>query len=324
MWTKFGVTLVVLLALDLVLIFAPAFSPVPRQSSKSTTQNSGYGGSDSGPNKQPAPTIPARNSVIQAESQAKHGEEEAGHDKQQQVAVVSLPEVSVASDYKGWAKWLYDWGPWVFSLLVTVFSGFQIWLLKLTLNRVSRQAVIANRQAIISLAQVEEMEKVTEIQSKTLVLQFRPKVVVRSARATGLGIEPDVAGACKLEFLLVNLGGSPAHIVEGTVQLLSYIASSVDNIQFTDGSTLKLGEGTIAAGQRVPFAEDSMTTGTVNDLEWMHYYRGEISGRQVILIGNIWYKDDIGITRQTSLYRPFDPKTGRFEPRKDSEDEYSD
>jgi hypothetical protein len=324
MWAEFVAALVVLFALDAGLIFAPTFAPVPRQGAKPAAKNSGQIGGNSYSNKQPSPLLPAGNGIVQAEPQTKHGEEVAGHDKQQQITVVSLPEVSVSSDYKGWIKRFYDWGPWAFGGLVAVFSGFQIWLLKLTLNRVSRQADVANRQAVIMVHQVEEMRKVSEIENKTLVLQFRPRVIVRNAKATGLGIEPDIAGVCKLEFLLVNIGGSTAHVMEGCIYFLSVIASDIEHIQFKDGTEWRFGQGSLQPGQRYTLKNESMETGTVNDAEWMLYYSGKSSSRYIILMGTVWYRDEIGIIRQTGLHRVFDVKTGRFEPKKDSEEEYSD
>lgn len=125
-----------------------------------------------------------------------------------------------------------------------------------TLIYLRKQAGEMRLQRKVMVRSLRAMREQGERESKTIVLQYRPKVVVRSARATGLGIEPDVPGVCKLEFLLVNLGGSPAHILDGSsVQLWSYTASNVDNIKFVHGSDVQLEKATLEAGQRTTIAD---------------------------------------------------------------------
>lgn len=327
-WTKFGGTVLIILVLDTVLIFAPPFAPVPRQSAESSSQNSGQVGSNSRSNKQPAPPLIARNGVVQAESQTKHGEEKTGHDKQQQITVVSLPEVSVASDYKGWVKRLYDWGPWTFSGLVAVFSGFQIWLLMLTLKRVSRQADVANRQAKIMVRQVAEMRKVSEIENKTLILQYRPRIIVRHARVIafskeiGEGVFSEPV-RCRVAFQIVNIGGSPAHVVDGNIYLLSARPGEPgEEIEFKESTNMGIGHRTLQPGEWESL-EFGLDTRIPNDARWVEFYKGA-SSHTIFLLGTIWYRDDLDIPRATGIHRKYDPATKRFEPKKDSEDEYSD
>jgi hypothetical protein len=193
-----------------------------------------------------------------------------------------------------------------------------------TLIYLRKQAGEMRLQRKVMVRSLRAMREQGERENKTIVLQYRPRVIVRNAKATGLGIEAGGPGICTLEFLLVNTGGSPANIIEGSIFLLSYVASDIENIRFIDGPELHIGERVLQAGERSTIKEESMKTGTVNDAQWMLYYSGKNSDRNVLLMGTIWYKDEIGITRQTGLHRLFDPKTGRFEPKTDNEQEYSD
>ena len=193
-----------------------------------------------------------------------------------------------------------------------------------TLIYLRKQADEMRLQRKVMVRSLRAMREQGERENKTIVLQYRPRVIVRNAKAIGLGIESGSPGVCKLEFLLVNTGGSPAHIIEGSIFLLSYVAGGIDNIQFIDSPKWRFGEGELQPGERYTLTNESMTTGTVNDAEWMLYYSGEDSHRNIILMGTVWYKHDIGIIRQTGLHRVFDVKTGRFEPKKDNEEEYSD
>jgi hypothetical protein len=240
----------------------------------------------------------------------------------------------------------------LYTGLLVVVGALQFAALAGTLWIVRRQAAIMDRQTGImtthaghlenlavaadassestgkTLLEIQRQANLMETQGKlaekTIVLQFRPRIVVRNARATGLGMEPGKPGICTMESQLVNVGGSPAHIVGGFVSLFSYIAKDARDLQFIDGSKFEISKGTLQPGERSDF-EKSMETGTINDSGWMDYYVGKGSGRNLILTGTIWYNDDIGIRRQTSIYRPYDPNTGRFSPKDNSvEQENSD
>ena len=202
LWLKLIAVLAVIAGVDATLIFAPAFAPIPRQSAKPPAQGGARIQDDCQGNQQPCPLSTLVVSVEKAGSQQPNAEPVGAENKQNKVAVVSLPPVSVSSDYRGWIKRLYDWGPWGFGGLVAIFSGLQIRLLRLTLKRVSRQADVANRQAIVMVKQLKEMESTREVETRTLILQYRPKILVRGAAVSDLNL---------LRCQPADAGNSPLH-----------------------------------------------------------------------------------------------------------------
>ncbi|MGA8669923.1 MAG: hypothetical protein WB679_08605 [Terracidiphilus sp.] len=94
----------------------------------------------------------------------------ARQDEQQQptsIAIRSLPQVSVARDYKGFWGVVYDWGPWVFAFLLVVVGAFQIVLLIVHATHLKGLASAATVNATAITRQAELMEKqLREIRSQ--------------------------------------------------------------------------------------------------------------------------------------------------------------
>jgi hypothetical protein len=68
----------------------------------------------------------------------------AAQNQQQKITVVSLPDVSIAKQKKGFWDYLFEWGPWIFNLLLVIVGGLQVWLLLRTWKTIGRQADIAD------------------------------------------------------------------------------------------------------------------------------------------------------------------------------------
>jgi hypothetical protein len=62
---------------------------------------------------------------------------------QPSVNIDKIPPVTVVPQKRDWA----DWGYWVFSALLVVVGGFQVWLLWRTLGAITEQANLMERQA---------------------------------------------------------------------------------------------------------------------------------------------------------------------------------
>ena len=76
------------------------------------------------------------------------------------------------------------------------------------------------RQVGIMDGQLTEAKESRDIQTKTLILQYRPKVIVRNATAKAFTAQLGERAQCIVAFQIVNTGGSPAHIVDGDIYLL--------------------------------------------------------------------------------------------------------
>lgn len=189
---------------------------------------------------------------------------------------------------------------------------------------IKRQAQLMNRQALIMVHQLKEMRKVSEIENRSLILQYRPKLIVRSAKAADFNTALGLQARCRMEFQLVNTGGSAAHIFAGEIRLLAVLAISEHDIRMMHGTEHGIGITSLQPGVGTN-VEEWMTTGALVDTEWMDFYEGRAAERRYLYLqGTIWYRDDLGIPRRTGLSRKYDPSTRRFTPEKDSEEEYSD
>jgi hypothetical protein len=317
-WAKFAGTLIVLFALDAVLIFAPAFAPISRQSAKSPSQRGTQAKQECQAGKEPYPTPTAGDGAKRSGAQQVDAAAIGPHNKPNEITVVSLPEISVSSDYKGWVKRLYDWGPWAFSGLVVVSGFFQIWLLKLTLDRVRRQGDVANRQAKIMVSQVEEMRKVSDIANRTLIAQFRPKVIIRRIeliKGSGVwGIHVEVA----------NVGGTNANVTGGKIDMRWRVGKELRDQPLHRESIESF---SLEAGGETSF-NIAMTANERFESK-MHVFQlafeeGRPDKYCMQAVGVLRYTDDSGAGKKTGFFRNLDIETRRFYPVQNSEDEYQD
>jgi hypothetical protein len=252
------------------------------------------------------------------------------------VTVSKLPTVTVATPKRDWA----DWGYWAFSLFLVIVGVLQVALLWWTLGVVRRQAHEMKRQrsymrlqwkamglqAAHMEGQLSEMQKSREIENKTLILQYRPKIIIRNVKALQFSFELGKPGECEIRFTMVNTGGSPAHVAAGGfIQVLSVIVNSVGKVEIKEGDRTMISELTLQPGQQVT-VQETMPTGTIGDTDWTLLSEGIEVGipKYIYFVGTIYYLDDLNIPRATGIHRKYDPKTSNFDPQKESESEYTD
>ena len=230
------------------------------------------------------------------------------------------------------------------GLLVLV--GFlQAAVLAATLWVVRRQATIMGRQTEIMTTHAGHLESLAaaadasskattemrtaiqsqaELMQKTLVLQFRPRVVIRGGFVEGIRLaDTKEALGGQVEFVVVNSGGTPARIFKS--QLVAKVVD-YDIAQFSlfDGAT-SLGEFSLQPGEgrsaHIPI--DLELVKNIREIV-SRQFEGDFRPKLVYFVGTVWYKDDLGIERSTGVFRKFDPKERSFLPVKDSDVEYSD
>jgi hypothetical protein len=214
---------------------------------------------------------------------------------------------------------------WINAILaVFAFAGILVGVF--TLCYLRKQADEMRRQRKVMLRSLRAMREQGERENKAIVLQYRPRIIVRHARALTFSEEIDQKTItisetvrCVVAFQIVNGGGSSAHIVEGDVHLLSVrMGSDKEDAEITESTHIGISPRTLQPGEREPI-QFGLDTRISN---YAFYKSGDTFS--VFLIGTIWYRDDLGIPRQTGLHRSYDMKTKLFTPRKDSEEEYSD
>jgi hypothetical protein len=120
----------------------------------------------------------------------------------------------------------YTLGLEIFTALVAVFGGFEIWLLfrtdstaRQTVRVGLRQAVISRRQVALTGAQADILDKQKEIERQAFIITHRPILRVRHVSLVLLNVGPPtdffmhgdkISGG----LVVVNAGGSVATITE--------------------------------------------------------------------------------------------------------------
>ena len=169
------------------------------------------------------------------------------------------------------------------------------------------------------------IETQAEIANKALILQFRPRIVIRGGWVNGTRLadtkEP-VGG--RVQFVITNAGGTDAHIYKSEF-IVKTLGDSITESGLMDGAT-SIGEFSLTAGQG--------TTVTIPiSVEMVKNIRNEFNLRNepsspnrkpVYAIGGLWYRDDLGISRNTGVFRRFDANELIFMPVENSTSEYAD
>ncbi len=189
-----------------------------------------------------------------------------------------------------------------------------------TLRAMKEQAELMN-------GQLKEMEKSREIDAKVLVLQYRPKIIVRDARASDFNVaELGKPAKANVRFTVINVGGTPAHVADGTVALWSVEPlNTIAPIELKCGDEDSIGEFTLQPGESTAF-DRPLNTGVTNDIQWANYHQAIQTEppKYIYLVAVIRYIDDLGIPRQTGISRKYDPKTRTFIPEAKTDQEYAD
>jgi len=209
-------------------------------------------------------------------------------------------------------------------------EGATVWALFLTLiviawqSAETRSAAKATEDSAEGVkSQSALMKRQADLMEKTLILQYRPKVVVRNCVAKDFNVEIGEPIKCTLAFQLVNTGGSPASIIEGEMYLLAVSAHDLNDIRFVEGAHGIVQERVLQPGQRENF-EDILDFPIIVDAEWVEFSQGAKSVHSLYLWGTVWYRDDLSIPRRVGIHRKYNPQKKNFPPDKDNEEEYSD
>jgi hypothetical protein len=223
------------------------------------------------------------------------------------------------------SPWLYaalknpDWWLVIIAGLTGIAVAYQA-------REMKRATEATGVQATHMAGQLTEMQESRKIENKTLILQYRPKIIVRNVKALQFSFELGEPGECEIRFILVNTGGSPAYISQGSyVKLMSCIAHDIGNIQFKDGDAFLIQPFTLQPGEQV-IIEETLPTGFQNDLQWENFKQGIKTDplRYLFFGGNIYYSDDLNIPRSTGISRGYHPENKKFTAREGEEEEYTD
>jgi hypothetical protein len=192
-----------LLVFAVVLAVMQTAPLVPRKAADSTAGTRQSIKDQASSNKRPAPIpAPPVNTDATSGDKAKSYGIRADN-AQQAIRVTELPSVSVHPQ-RDWA----DWGYWVFSGLLVIVGGLQVWLLLRTLNQVRRQADIYDQQRLQMIKAGEQTDKLIETMRDTAIREQRAYVCLSHAK-----IEFRQERAPEIQVYMKNFGKTPAYDV---------------------------------------------------------------------------------------------------------------
>jgi hypothetical protein len=188
--------------------------------------------------------------------------------------------------------------------------------------------------AVITLRTINQQAAIAE---KTLVLQFRPKVIVRRVilhRGNAIGIANIEDGRIKtmpdpdpwrVDFDFSNIGGSVAHIIGARFAVQVFDDNALPVTLGFPKDVLKMHSFSLIPGE-----EKQCSIDVGEELTAILRMFGAVGNpypqkaAYIYFFGHAQYVDDAKITRNLSVCRHFDVATGKFQTLKDPDYEYSD
>jgi hypothetical protein len=170
--------------------------------------------------------------------------------------------------------------------------------------------------AVSTLRKIERQTAATE---KNLIMQFRPKVIIRGGFVDGVGQVEQAA----MEFVITNIGANIAHVEATTfaARLVDYSYGTCDLF----AKSFSLPKMSLEPGEGHPhsFTMDKETTEALRIVDRSHRY-GTEEKKTIVFAGTIKYRDDLGVLRRTGIFRKYSAVEQRFVPHTDSDYEYAD
>ncbi len=202
--------------------------------------------------------------------------------------------------------------------------GTTTWAIILTLLAIAEQTRQTAKAA-------NATQSATELMGKNIILQFRPRLILRDiALSEGTQIPtvgiPD-AKPWKVDFVLANTGGSPANLVNHSLAVTAFEKGLPPRLsykpqQFTKTQRLETGENR-ELELSVEIEQDIVPyfrmIGTTSPWDMSHQKIGH-----VYFWGRFQYSDDLAIVRNIAFCRHYNTKTGKFDAINDPDYEYAD
>jgi hypothetical protein len=208
----------------------------------------------------------------------------------------------------------YEWVTWGVNIALLVVGAGGIWVAVSTLKKIERQTAATEKQTVIN--------------SRTLIAQFRPRIVVRQMRLDPSAVifyERRNDGKWKIIMQLANVGGTDATITEGTGYFQEYWGNRPHRDlapRWTLDKPILIPPGARSEIEySLPTEEFRVFMRT---LEFSTAAKNKQPPRGPVFHGSIRYVDEMGTSRETGFGRRWDVMDQCFEPLPDPNFEYED
>lgn len=216
---------------------------------------------------------------------------------------------------------------------LAIFTAF-LWWVTLQLSRAAKKSSerqskemeksldLTEKQMALTGRQTDLAEKQHGLQRWQYLTTHRPKLIIRRIsldEGTPIGIP--IGMLWKIQFIIANVGGSHATIIESNATFLKFDDGLPAIPPFSkEVNTVKIPDR--EAGQSDPPEFLHLDTATINTL---CQYQGHGNSKGAFhFFGYIQYQDDLEIVRRMAFCRRYDVITKRFSKVDDPEYEYSD
>ena len=180
--------------------------------------------------------------------------------------------------------------------------------------------------------QSRETRRAAKASEKAIILQFRPKVIVRHVGLRREDSHSETTGGQKLytveswafDLQIENIGGTHAVVQLGTVKIEWFSPPCI----FEPEGESNFGEFPLKSGDERLITISIPERGSHIETRLRHQKRSPMlkgNPAQILqVVGCLRYRDELGTTRKTGFLRTWDPRLERFIPSTDPEVEYQD
>jgi len=181
--------------------------------------------------------------------------------------------------------------------------------------------------------QAKKTAEATEAMHKNITLQFRPRLQVRAmilisgdyVPVAGQSLEQEEEGEWKIEYIVANIGGTPAYVTESNLTLV-VPEGELPAFPPYNNEHDSLGCFSVEPGEQTHRA---MTLHRETDIWRFRMLRQEVQGGntssgKLFCLGFLQYRDEIGTSRRTAFCRRYEARTQRFDRIDNSDHEYVD
>ena len=181
--------------------------------------------------------------------------------------------------------------------------------------------------------QAKKTAEATEAMHKNITLQFRPRLEVRAMvlipgdyiPVAGQSLEQEAEGEWKIEYVVANVGGTPAYVTGSNLTLV-VPEGELPAFPPYNNERDSLGCFSVKPGEHTHRA---MTLHDDTDMWRFRMLRQQVQGGStstgnLFCLGFLQYRDEIGTSRRTAFCRRYDAQTQRFDRIENSDHEYVD
>ena len=214
---------------------------------------------------------------------------------------------------------------WLIALLWRIIEFLQTYNGAVTAFATGVIAAFTIALVFVSRRQAKLTRAAVAISNKDFISTHRPRLIVREVQRLQSTIQRNI----ELRFVVANIGGSDAEIVESHKEVQDIRDGMLRPLQPTEGAN-PIGRRTIIPGSHIfdecgsTVSVHSLAVSRMIDARRLPRGANPNENRAVCFRGFVIYTDKNGIRLRTGFCRVYDAEAERFYPLDDPDYEYAD